>query len=82
MSQLKPMKGFNLGSPDRHKQSVAYRKIFNEKEVATGNILSSRRFFTKKAVCPMCKNPRWYAYGDTKQERTEKLNAHLKDKHS
>jgi hypothetical protein len=82
MSQLNPMKGFNLGNPDRRKQAIQFRKIFNEPSVAQGNILNSRQFFTKKSVCPMCKNPRWYAYGDTKQERMDKLDAHLKEKHS
>ena len=80
MSQLSPMKGFNLGNPDRHKQTVANRKIFEEKEVATGNILAHRRVFTKKSTCPLCKH-KWYAFGDTKQERMAKLDAHLKDKH-
>jgi len=80
MSQLKPMRGFNLG-PIRHSQSVAFRKIFDEKDIAAGNIIASRRFFTNKIACPMCK-PKLYLYGDTKRERQQKLDEHLKDKHS
>jgi hypothetical protein len=81
MSQLKPMKGFNLGSTNRHQQSIAFRKIFDEKEIAAGNILANRRFFTNKIPCPMCK-PKQYIYGDTKRERLQKLDQHLKEKHS
>jgi hypothetical protein len=81
MSQLKPMRGFNLGPVDRRQQSVVFRKIFDEKEVATGNILFNRRLWTNKIVCPQCK-PKQYIYGDTKRERLQKLEEHLKDKHS
>lgn len=81
MSQLKPMRGFNLGSANRHQQSVAFRKIFDEKNIALGNIIASRRFLTGKLRCPMCKK-KYYIYGDTKRERQQKLDEHLKEKHS
>ena len=80
MSQLKPMRGFNLGAAGRHQQSVDYRKIFDEKEIVAGNIFASRRFFTNKIPCPMCK-PKQYIYGDTKSERQQRLDEHLKEKH-
>lgn len=75
------MRGFNLGSIGRQQKSQEYRKIFDREDIKTGNILANRRFFTNKVACPMCK-PKLYLYGDTKRERQQKLEQHLKDKHS
>ena len=81
MSQLKPMRGFRTCSPTNRQDSIKFRKIFNDKDVAMGHILANRRFFTRKIPCPMCK-PKYYIYGDTKRERLQKLEEHLKEKHS
>ena len=75
------MRGFNLGPIGRQSQSIAHRAIFDREDIKTGNIFANRRFFTNKVACPMCK-PKLYLYGDTKRERQQKLEQHLKDKHS